>query len=68
MGGWIGGILYVIFGSYDITVILSVLASVGGAAVILSMPPTAGLLIPNWEDAASPNVPPEKSRSIARGS
>ena len=49
-GGWIGGVLYVISGSYDVTVILSVLTSLAGAAVILTMPPTARLLIPNWGD------------------
>ena len=67
VGGWIGGILYAIFGSYDITVILSVAASVGGAALILSMPPTARLLIPDWEEGLVPEVPPERARPIAAG-
>ena len=67
LGGWIGGVLYVIFGSYDITVFLSVLASMGGAALILSMPPTARLLIPNWEDASPSNVPPIGAQTIAAG-
>jgi len=66
-GAWIGGVLYVIFGSYDITVILSVLTSMGGAALILSMPPTTNLLIPNWEDAFPSNVPPGRARPIAAG-
>lgn len=66
-GGWIGGVLYLVFGSYDITVILSVLASMGGAALILSMPPTTKLLIPNWDDALSLNVPPERARPIPAG-
>ncbi|MCI0794940.1 MAG: MFS transporter, partial [Chloroflexi bacterium] len=65
VGGWIGGVLYLIFGSYDITVILSVLASMGGAALILSMPPTAKLLIPNWEDASPSDVPPARTQPIA---
>ena len=51
LGGWIGGVLFEVFGSYNITIVLSVLASVGGAALIFSMPPTRGLLIPNWEDS-----------------
>ena len=67
VGGWIGGVLYVISGSYDITVILSVLTSVAGAALILTMPSTARLLIPNWEDAFSPNVPPERTRPLGAG-
>lgn len=50
-GGWIGGVLFGVFGSYDITVVLSVLASVGGAALIFSMPPTDKLLIPDWEES-----------------
>jgi hypothetical protein len=67
LGGWIGGVLFFVFGSYDITVILSVLASVGGAALILSMPPTAKLLIPDWDDAITPNVPRERSRPMPAG-
>jgi len=67
VGGWIGGVLYVISGSYDVTVILSVLASVAGAALILTMPPTAKLLIPNWEDALSPNISTEPPRPIPAG-
>ena len=51
LGGWIGGGLFAVFGSYDVTIVLSVLASVGGAALIMSMPPTDNLLIPNWEDS-----------------
>ena len=66
-GAWIGGVLYVIFGSYDITVILSVLTSMAGAALILSMPPTTNLLIPDWEEAFPSNVPPERARPIAAG-
>jgi len=51
LGGWIGGGLFAVFGSYDITIVLSVLASVGGAALIMSMPPTNKLLIPDWEES-----------------
>jgi len=51
LGGWISGVLFAVFGSYDMTIALSVLASVGGAVLIFSMPPTRGPLIPNWEDS-----------------
>ena len=51
LGGWIGGGLFAVVGSYDITIVLSVLASVAGAALIMSMPPTDKLLIPNWEES-----------------
>ncbi len=64
VGGWIGGVLFALYGSYDITIITSVVASVGGAVVILSMPPTGALLIPNWEDALSPEVRSEAPRPV----
>ena len=67
VGGWIGGILYMIFGSYDTTVILSVLASMGGAMVILSMPPTSRPLIPNWEDTAAPVLEPKGPQPVPAG-
>ena len=67
LGGWIGGVLYFLFGSYDITVILSLLASMAGAALILSMPPTTKPLIPDWDDAISANRPPAGARPIATG-
>ena len=65
VGGWIGGILYMIFGSYDTAVILSVLASVGGAVVILSMPPTSSPLIPNFEAPVIPELQPEGPQPIS---
>lgn len=55
-GGWIGGVLFGFYGSYDTTIILSVLASVGGALVLVSMEPTDRLLIPDWEDALPPEA------------
>ncbi len=55
-GGWIGGVLFGFVGSYDATIILSVLASVGGALVLVSMEPTDRLLIPDWEDALPPEA------------
>ena len=65
LGGWIGGVLFFLFGSYDIAIMISVVASVGGAGLILSMPPTGTLLIPNWEDALSPEVRSEDPRPVA---
>ena len=50
-GAWIGGALLAVFGSYNPTIILSTAASVTGAIILLSMEPTARLLIPNWEDS-----------------
>lgn len=67
VGAWIGGVLYGIFGSYDTTVLLSVMASIGGAAVILSMPPTGKLLIPDWEDSIAPPAPPATATPATAG-
>ena len=50
-GAWIGGALFGVFGTYSATIILSAVASVTGAFIILSMEPTSRLLIPNWEDS-----------------
>jgi len=52
-GGWVGGLLYGFFGAYDLTIVLSTVASVAGALVLLSMEPTSRLLIPNWEDSVA---------------
>jgi MFS family permease len=52
-GGWVGGLLYGFFGAYDATIVLSTVASVTGALVLLSMEPTSRLLIPNWEDSVA---------------
>ena len=66
LGGWIGGGLFAVLGSYDITIILSVLASVGGAALIMSMPPTDKLLILNWEESV-PSIAPARAASPVGG-
>jgi MFS family permease len=52
-GGWVGGLLYGFSGAYDATIVLSTVASVAGALVLLSMEPTSRLLIPNWEDSVA---------------
>ena len=55
-GAWIGGYLYYLFGSYNPAIILSTVASVGGALVLISMAPTNKLLIENWEDSLPPEA------------
>ena len=52
-GGWVGGLLYGFSGAYDATIVLSTVASVAGALVLLSMEPTSRLLIPTWEDSVA---------------
>ncbi|PKB71292.1 MAG: hypothetical protein BZY87_06215 [SAR202 cluster bacterium Io17-Chloro-G6] len=56
MGAWLGGALFWLFDSYAATIIVSTVASVAGAVVIMSMEPTSRMLIPNWEDSV-PLVP-----------
>lgn len=67
LGGWIGGALLALFGDYDITIVLSVLASIGGAALIMSMPPTDKLLIPNWEESLPSNAPVDSANPVGAG-
>ncbi len=62
LGGWIGGAIYVIAGSYDVAILLSLLFSIGGAAVILSMAPTGRILIPNWEESLPAQARSEEAR------
>jgi MFS family permease len=54
LGGWIGGVLFGVFGNYDTTILLSTLASVAGGFVILSLGPTSRLLIPALEESLPP--------------
>ena len=49
LGGWIGGVLYDIYGTYDLALAVSVLASIAGAISILLLESTNKLLIPDWE-------------------
>ena len=51
LGGLLGGVVYDFFGSYDIAWVISIAASLGGAACILLLEPTSRLLIPNWEES-----------------
>ncbi|GIS92931.1 MAG: hypothetical protein CM1200mP22_01680 [Dehalococcoidia bacterium] len=48
--------LFWCFNSYTAIILVSTLASVGGAAIIMSMEPTGRILIPNWEDSI-PKIP-----------
>ena len=49
LGGWIGGVIFDMMGSYDMALIISIVASVAGAVSILLLEPTNRLLIPDWE-------------------
>ena len=51
VGGLLGGVIFDLFGSYDIAWIISIATSLGGAAFILLLEPTSRLLMPDWEDA-----------------
>ncbi len=63
-GAWIGGALFAVFGSYSPTIILSTAASATGAIILLSMEPTARLLIPNWEDSLPPEARAETLSAV----
>ncbi len=62
LGGWIGGPIYDIFGSYDIALWASIATSIAGAVNILLLEPTDKLLIPDWE---ADDDPPESERPTA---
>ena len=49
LGGLLGGVVFDLFGSYDIAWLISIATSLGGAACILLLEPTSRVLIPNWE-------------------
>ena len=49
VGGWVGGIVYDFMGSYDLALVISVVASLLGAVSIVLLERTDRLLIPNWE-------------------
>ena len=49
LGGWIGGVIFDMMGSYALALIISIIASVAGAVSILLLEPTNRLLIPDWE-------------------
>ena len=49
VGGWIGGPIYDLTGSYDWAIVISIVASLMGAGSILLLERTDRLLIPDWE-------------------
>ena len=49
VGGWIGGIVYDFTGTYNIALVISVIASIMGAVSIVLLERTDRMLIPNWE-------------------
>ena len=49
VGGWIGGPIYDLTGSYDWAIVISIVASLLGAVSILALERTDKLLIPDWE-------------------
>ena len=51
LGGWIGGPIYDILGSYNWALAISVVASFGGAISIVVLENTSRLLIPEWKSA-----------------
>jgi len=64
-GGFIGGYLFDVFGSFNPAIILSTVASVSGALLLVSMAPTNKLLIGNWEDSLPPEASPTTSPLMA---
>ncbi len=49
LGGWLGGPIYDITGSYDLALLISIVASLGGVVSIFMLEPTSRLIIPEWE-------------------
>ncbi len=49
LGGLLGGVVFDMFGSYNIAWAISICTSLGGAACILFLEPTSRVLIPDWE-------------------
>ncbi|MBM04345.1 MAG: hypothetical protein CL766_06130 [Chloroflexi bacterium] len=48
LGGWIGGSMFDLYNNYDFALVISILASLGGAACILFLNRPNKLLIPKW--------------------
>ncbi len=57
LGGWLGGPIFDLTGSYDIALWLSVAASMAGAVSILALESTRKLLIPDWNREAAGSAP-----------
>ena len=48
LGGWLGGSMFDLYGNYDYALIISLLASLGGAICIIFLNRPHKLLIPKW--------------------
>ena len=66
LGGWIGGIIYDATGSYDIALILSVAASLGGMLSIALLESPNKLLIPDWEETEEIELTPSISNDAEK--
>jgi MFS family permease len=51
LGGWVGGPIYDMTGSYDLALWVSIATSLLGMVSILMLEPTKKLLIPDWEQS-----------------
>ena len=68
LGGWIGGIIFDTTGSYNIALILSVAASLGGMLSIALLESPNKLLIPDWEKVGERKLTfPVSSDSVKPG-
>ena len=56
LGGLLGGVVFDMFGSYDVAWLISIFTSLGGAACILFLEPTSRVLIPDWEQSLPENA------------
>ena len=57
LGGWIGGVVYDLLGSYDVALMISIVASLGGMVNIFLLNSTRRLLIPDWEATTTLDEP-----------
>jgi len=68
LGGWIGGPIYDMTGSYNIALMISVVASIAGMLSIIVLEPTHKLLIPDWEiEQAFGGEPPAQQSTANAG-
>lgn len=65
LGGWVGGVVYDIFGSYDIALWISIIASLVGMVSIIMLEPTHKMLIPDWEEELQSSAEPESLQQRA---
>ena len=48
LGGWVGGSMFDLYKNYDFALVISILASLGGAICIIFLNKPNKLLIPKW--------------------